>query len=177
MANAKNFTQFKQKYASLYKELDQESVKKFLRWDQSIKTNNMRRMLKQSALVRDNSFKGGIKEYAKQMGKIGKFASQLKIAGYVSIAADVVSSSVTVYEAAPEDKARTTVVETAKVSAGIGVGAIVGYLIIGLATGGTGLIVIGIVAASGALAAKGTSEIVGWGAGVAYDVIEENVSK
>ena len=177
LANAKNFTQFKQKYASLYKELDQESVKKFLRWDQSIKTNNMRRMLKQSALVRDNSFKGGIKEYAKQMGKIGKFASQLKIAGYVSIAADVVSSSVTVYEAAPEDKARTTVVETAKVSAGIGVGAIVGYLIIGLATGGTGLIVIGIVAASGALAAKGTSEIVGWGAGVAYDVIEENVSK
>ena len=102
MANAKNFSQFKQKYASLYKELDQESVKKFLRWDQSIKTNNMRRMLKQSALVRDNSFKGGIKEYAKQMGKIGKFASQLKIAGYVSIAADVVSSSVTVYEAAPE---------------------------------------------------------------------------
>ena len=62
LANAKNFSQFKQKYASLYKELDQESVKKFLRWDQSIKTNNMRRMLSQSAFVRDGNYKGGIKK-------------------------------------------------------------------------------------------------------------------
>ena len=135
----------------------------------------MRRMLKQSALVRDNNFKGGLKEYAKEMGKIGKFATQLKIAGYVSIATDVVGSSIKVYEAAPEDKARTTVVETAKVGAGIGFGIYASYLIVGLATGGTGLI--GIVAAGAAIAAKGTAEIVGWGAGTAYDVIEENVSK
>ncbi len=91
----------------------------------------------------------------------------------MSIAADVVSSSVTVYEAAPEDKARTTVVETAKVSAGIGVGAIVGYLIIGLATGGTGLIVIGIVAASGALATKAASDLTGYVVGEADDYIDE----
>ncbi|WP_228154420.1 hypothetical protein [Acinetobacter indicus] len=175
LANPKNFTQFKQKYANLYRELDNEGTKKFLRWDQSIKTTNMRRMLKQSALVRDNNFKGGLKEYAKEMGKIGKFATQLKIAGYVSIATDVVGSSIKVYEAAPEDKARTTVVETAKVGAGIGFGIYASYLIVGLATGGTGLI--GIVAAGAAIAAKGTSEIVGWGAGTAYDVIEENVSK
>ena len=109
------------------------------------------------------------------MGKIGKFATQLKIAGYVSIATDVVGSSIKVYEAAPEDKARTTVVETAKVGAGIGFGIYASYLIVGLATGGTGLI--SIVAAGAAIAAKGTSEIVGWGAGTAYDVIEENVSK
>ncbi|WDZ49796.1 hypothetical protein LF296_10655 [Acinetobacter vivianii] len=173
LANPKNFTQFKQKYANLYKELDQEATKKILRWDQSIKTNNMRRMLKQSALVRDNSFKGGVKEYAKPMGKIGKFATQLKIAGYISIATDVVSSSVNVYEAAPEDKARTTVVETAKVGVGIGAGAYATYLIVGLATGGTGLIVIGIVAASAALAAKGTSELAGHYAGKSYDLVEK----
>ncbi|RPE31039.1 hypothetical protein EC846_1742 [Acinetobacter sp. BIGb0102] len=173
LANPKNFTQFKQKYANLYKELDQEATKKFLRWDQSIKTNNMRRMLKQSALVRDNNFKGGVKEYAKQMGKIGKFATQLKIAGYISIATDVVSSSVNVYEAAPEDKARTTVVETAKVGTGIIAGAVVSAIVIGLATGGTGLIVIGIVAVSGAMATKGASEIAGYGIGGAYDYIDE----
>ncbi|WP_228154396.1 hypothetical protein [Acinetobacter indicus] len=155
LANPKNFTQFKQKYANLYRELDNEGTKKFLRWDQSIKTTNMRRMLKQSALVRDNNFKGGLKEYAKEMGKIGKFATQLKIAGYVSIATDIVGSSIKVYEAAPEDKARTTVVETAKVGAGIGFGIYASYLIVGLATGGTGLIVIGIVAAGAAIAAKG----------------------
>lgn len=173
LANPKNFTQFKQKYASLYKELDQESVKKFLRWDQSIKTNNMRRMLKQFALVRDNTYKGGIKDYVKKMGEIGKFASQLKIVGYVSIAVDVVSSGVTVYEAAPEDKARTTVVETAKVSAGVGFGAFASVLIIGLASGGTGLVIIGIVAVSAALAGKATTELAGWSVGEAYDYIED----
>ena len=173
LANPKNFTQFKQKYANLYRKLDNEGTKKFLRWDQSIKTTNMRRMLKQSALVRDNNFKGGLKEYAKEMGKIGKFATQLKIAGYVSIATDVVSSSVNVYEAAPEDKARTTIVETAKVGTGLVAGAVVSAIVIGLATGGTGLIVIGIVAASGAMATKGASEIAGYGVGEAYDYIDE----
>ena len=118
-------------------------------------------MLKQSALVRDNNFKGGLKEYAKEMGKIGKFATQLKIAGYVSIGADVVSSSVKVYEAAPEDKARTTVVETAKVGTGIGLGALSTVLVIGLASGGTALVVVGIVAFSAVLATKSASELTG----------------
>ena len=145
----------------MYRELDNEGTKKFLRWDQSIKTTNMRRMLKQSALVRDNNFKGGLKEYAKEMGKIGKFATQLKIAGYVSIGADVVSSSVKVYEAAPEDKARTTVVETAKVGTGIGLGALSTVLVIGLASGGTALVVVGIVAFSAVLATKSASELTG----------------
>ncbi len=132
----------------------------------------MRRMLKQSALVRDNNFKGGLKEYAKEMGKIGKFATQLKIAGYVSIATDIVGSSIKVYEAAPEDKARTTVVETAKLGTGIVAGTFTAALIVGLATGGTGLIVIGIVAVSAALATKGASEIAGVGAGYMYDKVE-----
>ena len=173
LANPKNFTQFKQKYANLYRELDNEGTKKFLRWDQSIKTTNMRRMLKQSALVRDNNFKGGLKEYAKEMGKIGKFATQLKIAGYVSIATDVVSSSVKVYEAAPEDKARTTVVETAKVTAGIGAGLVVSAIVVGLATGGTGLIVIGIVALTGAGASKAFGDISGDVAGGLYDIVAD----
>ncbi|WP_286426089.1 hypothetical protein [Acinetobacter indicus] len=177
LANPKNFTQFKQKYANLYRELDNEGTKKFLRWDQSIKTTNMRRMLKQSALVRDNNFKGGLKEYAKEMGKIGKFATQLKIAGYVSIGADVVSSSVKVYEAAPEDKARTTVVETAKVGTGIGLGALSTVLVIGLASGGTALVVVGIVAFSAALATKNASELTGYVVGEAYDYVDEARNK
>ncbi|WP_180109920.1 MULTISPECIES: hypothetical protein [unclassified Acinetobacter] len=144
-----------------------------MRWDQSIKTTNIRRMLKQSALVRDNNFKGGLKEYAKEMGKIGKFATQLKIAGYVSIGADVVSSSVKVYEAAPEDKARTTVVETAKVTAGIGAGLVVSAIVVGLATGGTGLIVIGIVALTGAGASKAFGDISGDVAGGLYDIVAD----
>ncbi|WP_436861337.1 hypothetical protein [Acinetobacter haemolyticus] len=172
LANPKNFTQFKQKYGDLYGALDQEGTKKFLRWDQSIKTTNMRRMLKQSALVRDNNFKGGLKEYAIQMGKIGKFASQAKIAGYVSIGADVVSSGVNVYEAAPEDKARTTVVETTKVGVGIVGGIYTAGLVIGIASGGVGFIVVGIVIISAGAAVKAASEISGWIAGETYDYVE-----
>ncbi|WP_228152098.1 hypothetical protein [Acinetobacter indicus] len=135
----------------------------------------MRRMLKQSALVRDNNFKGGLKEYAKQMGKIGKFASQVKIAGYVSIGADVVSSGVNVYEAAPEDKARTTVVETTKVGVGIVGGIYTTGLVIGLASGGVGFVVIGVVILSAGAAVKGASEISGWIAGKSYDLIEKTL--
>ncbi|WP_225761700.1 hypothetical protein [Acinetobacter sp. Marseille-P8610] len=175
LANPKNFARFKQKYASLYNQLDQESVKRFLRWDQSIRTNNMRRMLSQSAFVRDSSYQGGIKDYVKKMGEIGKFASQLKIAGYMSIAADVGSSGVAVYEAAPEDKARTTVVETTKVGVGIGFGIGTGVLIVGLATGGAGLVVIGIVAASAMVAGKATTELAGHFAGKSYDLIERTM--
>ena len=90
----------------------------------------------------------------------------------MSIATDIVGSSIKVYEAAPEDKARTTVVETAKLGTGIVAGTFTAALIVGLATGGTGLIVIGIVAVSAALATKGASEIAGVGAGYMYDKVE-----
>ncbi|WP_252726345.1 hypothetical protein [Acinetobacter indicus] len=83
----------------------------------------------------------------------------------MSIATDIVGSSIKVYEAALEDKARTTVVETVKLGTGIIASIFTAALIVGLATGGTGLIIIGIVAVSAALATKGASEIAGYGAG------------
>lgn len=57
--NPKNFKLFRQKYKDLYAELDRESMKRMFRWDQSIKTNNMRRMINQSALARGKTYKGG----------------------------------------------------------------------------------------------------------------------
>ncbi|WP_257222862.1 MULTISPECIES: hypothetical protein [unclassified Acinetobacter] len=91
----------------------------------------------------------------------------------MSIATDIVGSSIKVYEAALEDKARTTVVETVKLGTGIVASTFTAALIVGLATGGTGLIVIGIVAAGAAIAAKGTSEIAGHYAGKSYDLVEK----
>ncbi len=93
------------------------------------------------------------------------------------IATYVVSSSIKVYEAAPEDKARTTVVETAKLGTGIVAGTFTAALIVGLATGGTGLIVIGIVAVSAALATKSASELTGYVVGEAYDYVDEARNK
>ena len=87
------------------------------------------------------------------------------------IATDAVSSSVNVYEAAPEDKARTTIVETAKVGTGIGAGIVMSAIVIGLASGGTGLIVVGIIAFTGAGAVKAFGEIGGAVAGGLYDIV------
>lgn len=167
------FSEFKNENAKIYNELNQESLKKFLRWDQSIKTNNMRRMLNQSAFSRDNNYKGGIKDYVKKMGEVGKVSKYLKGIGYLSIVVDVMTASVEVYDAKPEDKARTTVVETAKVTAGIGSGVVLSAIVIGLATGGTGLLVLGIVALSGVAASKAFSDVSGDIAGGVYDIVAD----
>lgn len=173
LAAPKNFKLFKQKYANLYNQIESESTQKFLKWDQSIKTNNMRRVLSQSAPSRDKDYKGGIKDYAKKMGEIGRFSKQLKLIGYAALATDVVSAGVKISEAEPEGRARTTVVETTKVAAGFGAGVIVSAIIIGVATGGTGLVVLGIVAISGTLASKAVGDVSGVVAGRMYDIVVE----
>lgn len=137
----------------------------------------MRRFLSQSAPSRDKNYKGGIKDYAKKMGEIGKFSKQLKLVGYVALASDVVSAGTTIVEAKPEDRARTTVVETTKVAVGLGFGIVMSYLIIGVATGGAGLVVLGVVAASSVMAGKATSDTAGWVVGEVYDAISEYQSK
>jgi|GEM_PF-3561858 len=137
----------------------------------------MRRFLSQSAPSRDKNYKGGIKDYAKKMGEIGKFSKQLKLVGYVALASDLVSAGATIVEAKPEDRARTTVVETTKVAVGFGFGIVASYLIIGVATGGAGLVVLGVVAASSVMAGKATSDTAGWIVGETYDAISEYQSK
>ncbi|MCE6005894.1 hypothetical protein [Acinetobacter soli] len=137
----------------------------------------MRRFLSQSAPSRDKNYKGGIKDYAKKMGEIGKFSKQLKLVGYVALASDLVSAGATVVEAKPEDRARTTVVETTKVAVGLGFGIVTSYLIIGVATGGAGLVVLGVVAASSVMAGKATSDTAGWVVGEVYDAVSEYQSK
>lgn len=137
----------------------------------------MRRFLSQSAPSRDKNYKGGIKDYAIKMGEIGKFSKQLKLFGYVALASDVVSAGATVVEAKPEDRARTTVVETTKVAVGLSFGIVTSYLIIGVATGGAGLVVLGVVAASSVMAGKATSDTAGWVVGEVYDAISEYQSK
>lgn len=137
----------------------------------------MRRFLSQSAPSRDKNYKGGIKDYAIKMGEIGKFSKQLKLVDYVAFASDLVSAGATIVEAKPEDRARTTVVETTKLGTGILTGAFTSVLIIGLATGGTGLVVIRVVAISAMVAGKATGDITGWIAGETYDAINEYQSK
>ncbi len=168
--NPKNFNLFKKKYSHLYTQIQSESTQKFLRYDQSIKTDNMRRILSQSAPSRDKNYKGGIKEYSKKMVEIGKFSKQLKLVGYLAIASDVLKAGFEIAEANPEDRAKTTVVETAKIAGGFGAGVVVSAIVVGVATGGAGLVVLGVVAVSGAFASKAFGDMSGAVAGNIYDI-------
>lgn len=156
--NPKNFKLFRQKYKDLYAELDKESMKRMFRWDQSIKTNNMRRMINQSALARGKTYKGGMLEYTKQMSEVGKMAKSVKVGGYLLLPLEAYFAYDAVQNAAPEEKTRTAVVEGSKLAGGAGGAALGTLLVLTVASGGTALAVVGLVA--------GASAIVGWAGGV-----------
>ncbi|MEQ1309111.1 hypothetical protein [Acinetobacter bereziniae] len=172
LANPKNFKAFRQKYAYLYEELNRESAKRIFKWDQSIQTNNMRRMINQSSLARGTTYKGGMREYVKKMSELGKMSKAVKGGGYLFLALDVYNASNTIANAKPEEKTRTTVVETSKIVGGLGAGTVVSFIVLGLATGGTGWVALGVVAGVGALASWGVGEGAGWISGQIYDFAE-----
>jgi len=165
---------FEHRNSKLYNEL--RSVKGILRWDQPISTHNMRNIISQSAMARNENYRGGMKAYIEQMSEIGKMSKVLKAGGYLSLAVDVVNSGVEVANAKPADKTRTAVVETTKLATGIFVGGVTSYLILGVATGGVGLVgglvVIGIVAVAAPIVGKAAGDIAGSKAGEIYDVVD-----
>lgn len=166
---------FERRNSKLYNEL--RSVKGILRWDQSISTHNMRNIISQSAMARNENYRGGIKAYIEQMSEIGKMSKVLKAGGYLSLAVDVVNSGVEVANAKPADKTRTAVVETAKLATGIGIGTATSLIIIGVATGGVGLVgglvVVGVVAVISPMVGKTVGDYAGERAGKAYDYLEK----
>lgn len=177
LANPKNFKAFRKKYASLYDELNRESRKKLFKWDQSIKTNNMRRTISQSSLARGATYKGGMKEYVKKMSELGKMSKSIKGGGYLFLALDIYNAGDAIADAKPEKKVRTTVVETSKIAGGLGAGTVVSFIVVGLATGGTGWVALGVVAGIGAFASWGAGEGAGWVSGEIYDFVEESQKK
>ena len=173
LANPKNFKAFRKKYSNLYDELNRESRKNLFKWDQSIKTNNMRRIISQSSLARGATYKGGIKGYIDKMSEVGKMSKSIKGGGYLFLALDIYNAGDAIVNAKSEEKVRTTVVESSKIAGGLGAGAVVSFIVVGLATGGTGWVALGVVAGVGALASWGFSEGAGFGAGYIYDKVSD----
>ena len=91
------------------------------------------------------------------------------------VAWDVYDAQKAVRAAPQGEKLRTAVVETTKIGTGLGVGAVSGWVVFTLATGGTGLVVLGAVAVTGAVVAWGASEGAGLLAGKAYDEVDSFV--
>lgn len=172
-ANPKNFKAFRKKYAYLYDELNRESTKRIFKWDQSIKTNNMRRIISQSSLARGATYKGGMKEYTKKMSELGKMSKSIKGGGYLFLALDIYNAGDAIVNAKSEEKARTTVVESSKIAGGLGGAALGGFIVITIASGGTSLIVLGVAAGVSALLGWGGSE----GAGLLSEYIYDSVNK
>lgn len=107
--------------------MKQADAQKFLKWDQNIKTTNLRKILNQSVPTKGKTYKGGMQAYVKNMMEVGKITKYIKGVGHLGIFVDVINGGVEVevYNATPEEKTRTTVVEGTKIG-------------VGIATGGTG---------------------------------------
>ena len=174
LANPKNFSEFRAKYARLYSRLDNALGQNLFRWDTGTKTNNMRRVIQRDAFVRGANYKGGLEAYAKNLSETGRVARTMQTGGNLLVAYDAFGAGKTIYDAAQSgdiDKLHKAVaVEPLKLAGsviggrlgGVG-GAAVGALIVGLTigTGGiAGLIIIGVCAAGGGLAGGAA---LGWG--------------
>ena len=135
-------------------------MKRMFRWDQLIKTNNMRRMINQSALARGTTYKGGMLEYTKQMSKIGKMEKSVKVGGYLLLPLEAYFAYDAVQNAAPKEKTRTAVVEGSKFA------------------GGAGLLVLGLVVGAGVLTSKAVSDVSGSIiAGSTFDAVQDRLDK
>jgi hypothetical protein len=175
LANPKNFSEFKTKYAGLYSTLDNALGRDMFRWDTGTKTSNLRRVIQQDAFVRGANYKGGLEAYAKNLPKVGKVTRSMKLGGNLLVAYDAYEAGHTIYDAAESgdlDKLHKAVaVEPLKLSgsvigaeyggvAGALAGRVVAMLILGVSTGGTALVVIGVCAVVGGLAGGAAF---GWG--------------
>lgn len=167
------FSQFRVDNAKLIAELRTNYASSILNWDPTPKTKNLRKILNKTVPIKGTVFQNGLKGYVKNMMKVGEAGIYLKRVGYMSIGYDALIAVNEVNNAQEGKKARTAVVETTKLGVGIGTGAMTTALVIGLATGGTGLVVIGVVAISAMVAGKATGDILGNTAGNIYDYVEK----
>ncbi|MBJ8426804.1 MULTISPECIES: hypothetical protein [Acinetobacter] len=107
------------------------------------------------------------------MSEFGKMSKAAKGGGYLFLALDVYNASNTIANAKPEEKTRTTVVETSKIVGSMGGAALGGFIVITVASGGTSLIVLGVAAGASALLGWAGGEVFGMGAEVGYDYLNE----
>ena len=107
------------------------------------------------------------------MSEVGKMSKSIKGGGYLFLALDIFNAGDAIVNTKSEEKVRTTVVESSKIAGGLGAGAVVSFIVVGLATGGTGWVALGVVAGVGALASWGFSEGAGFGAGYIYDKVSD----
>jgi hypothetical protein len=143
-------------------------ARKLVYWGTGIKAGRARDYIHASVQLRSATANGGIENLTRNLDDVGKYSKFLKGAGYVCIAVDATTSGVKAYDAYDKGDVKGGNVEVGKglgsiaggVAGGAAVGAFVGYLVLGVVTGGVGLVVVGVAAAAAAYGAGRAGE---WG--------------
>lgn len=97
----------------------------------------------------------------------------IKGGGYLFLALDIYNAGDAIASAKPEEKTKTTVVETSKLAGGLAGGALGAFIVLTVASGGTSLIVLGVAA----VVSAGVGWAGGEGAGLVTEYIYDRVNK
>ena len=144
-----------------YKLMDGSTLaQKLLAWDTGVQGDSVRSYIRQEARVRHADFQKGIANYAERLEEVSKYSKWLKRGGWVSMGIDGVTALYKSGDALADGNNKKAVEEIGQGAGAIGggiaggkVGALVGtgvVLVLGIGTGGVGLVVVGLFAAGGA---------------------------
>ena len=162
LANPKHFSKFEAANASLFKDFDNNISKKMFKWDTGIQTTNLRRNLQSTAFVRGAHYQGGLPAYLKNMDEVGRVTTVLKQGGNFMVGVGIAEAGINIYQATEtgdnKQIRKAVIVEPLKLGGsiyggakGAALGATAAVLVIGVGTGGIGLIVIGACAIAGGI--------------------------
>lgn len=144
---------------------DSRFARQLVYWDTGIKANRARDYISAQVQLRSADLNGGIDAAAENLKKVGKVSKWLKRAGVVGIAIEGGAAYLKASDAYSKGDAKGGNIEVGKgvgsIALGVGAGWIAGYLVIGVATGGLGLVVIGLAAAGAGYAAGKAGEKLG----------------
>lgn len=178
-ANSKHFSKFLSANAALFKDFENNISQKIFKWDTGLQTPNLRRHLKSNAFVKGAHYQGGLSAYLTNMNEVGRITKTLKKGGNFMIGIGIAEAGVNIYQATEtgDNKKirKAVIVEPLKLGGsiyggvkGAALGGTFAALVIGVGTGGVGLVVIGACAILGGLGGGilgGTfGELIGTGA-------------
>jgi hypothetical protein len=143
---------------------DSSYARKLIKLDFGIEANKARDYANHAVRVRSARYNGGIPSVAQNLDDVGKYSKALKGLGVIGIACEAGIAGSKAYDAYQHGDTDGAVTEAAKgvgsIAGGVAAGAVASYLLVGVATGGIGLVVIGIASVTaGIFGGKGGEKI------------------
>ena len=132
-------------------------AQKLMAWDTGIQGDSVRSYINQEARVRHADFQKGISRYAQGLDEVAKYSKWLKRGGYVGMTIETGISAKKMYDAYEKGDTKKVIEEGGQLGGsligGAAGGAAAGLLVtavFGVATGGVGLVIVGLFVAGSA---------------------------